>query len=317
MKIFQQEVATFSTSYRKHFPDTRCPQPAMENSVCQSAAAAFLAGALVRRFPLPKNLAPCSRASIYTAAIAGSALSQETVSGRQRRELAANAVFEIEYPLRNTYGLTRFKKTAQLLKLLAAHSGTVLNHRQICTRLSTTAATLSDYLAALQAMDVITTISAWYEEDSGLGSKTPKVIFTDSALAARLLGIDAAAKLLTSFRLMDTVGATLVKTWAYNELLTGARCNPHWSVYHVRHKVSRTIDFLLTDDVGRHLGIEIKAAESINPGDFRNLRWFAQRVPNFTGLVMYAGTQLLSFGNGCYAVPFSALWAQNEAPIAS
>ena len=30
-----------------------------------------------------------------------------------------------------------------------------------------------------------------------------------------------------------------------------------------------------------------------------------------TSLVMYAGTRLLSFGNGCYAVPFSALWAQN------
>lgn len=80
-------------------------------------------------------------------------------------------------------------------------------------------------------------------------------------------------------------------------------------MHHFRNKNYQKIDFLIRNAEDRFLGIEIKATESVNAEDFRHLRWFAQQVANFTGVVLYAGEEFLSLGNGLFAVPFSAMWA--------
>ncbi len=126
---------------------------------------------------------------------------------------------------------------------------------------------------------------------------------------AHLLKIYSPENLLASQEKMANEGGKLVETWAYAQIMAEADLHALWSVHHLRNKNNQEIDFLIQDENNRYLGIEVKAAESINSDDFRHLRWFSQQVPNFVGVVLYAGEDILSIGNRLYAVPFSALWA--------
>ena len=67
-------------------------------------------------------------------------------------------------------------------------------------------------------------------------------------------------------------------------------------------------DFVVERNDGAILGIEVKAGQA-SLDDFKALKWFAKNLAKktFTGIVLYSGSQTLRFGEGFYAVPFSAL----------
>ncbi len=80
-------------------------------------------------------------------------------------------------------------------------------------------------------------------------------------------------------------GATL-ETWVYAELLK------------------------LLESASRELiGIEVKAAASVQASDFKGLRRLREVAgkPFVTGIVLYDGRQALSFGDGFWAVPLNRL----------
>ena len=56
------------------------------------------------------------------------------------------------------------------------------------------------------------------------------------------------------------------------------------------------------------IGVEVKAGQA-SLEDFKHLKWFASNIAKteFTGVVLYSGSNTLRFGDGFYAVPFSAL----------
>lgn len=158
-------------------------------------------------------------------------------------------------------------------------------------------------------MYLIDELPAWESKDYKIGSKTPEIFLTDSALMAHLLNIHTTNDLLSSQEKMANEGGKLVETWAYTQLIPEVELHPLWKMHHFRNKNNQEIDFLITDEKNRKLGIEIKAAESINTDDFKHLKWFSKQVDDFRGIVLYAGKDILSFGSRLYAVPFSALWA--------
>jgi hypothetical protein len=67
---------------------------------------------------------------------------------------------------------------------------------------------------------------------------------------------------------------------------------------------------VLENDAGEIVGIEVKAAETVRPDDFRGLRLLQRRLgPAFlAGIVLYCGEESLSFGDGLTCLPISALW---------
>lgn len=67
--------------------------------------------------------------------------------------------------------------------------------------------------------------------------------------------------------------------------------------------------------IGHVAGIEVKAATTVGPDDFRGLRRLADRLGDdfVTGIVLYTGTSTLPFGDRLRAMPVSALW-QVPAP---
>ena len=270
----------------------------------------FLENVFNHRFPSLKALEPCSRRKVYQWAIEGG-YPQTLGFDSETRGLYFNSYVEsqILYDLTKTWDLRRYKDLEQLLKIFAVYSSKPLNVQELCRKLNGNAQTITSYLNALQSMYLIDALPAWESKDYKIGSKTPEIFVTDSALMAHLLSIHSPDTLLSSSEKMANEGGKLVESWAYTQLASEVDLHPLWSMHHFRNKNHQEIDFLIRNAEDRFLGIEIKAAESVNTEDFRHLRWFSQQVANFTGVVLYAGEELLSLGNGLFAVPFSAMWA--------
>lgn len=274
------------------------------------ASPCFLENIFNHRFPSQKALEPCSRRKVYQWAIEGG-YPQTLGFDSETRGLYFNSYVEsqILYDLTKTWDLRRYKDLEQLLKIFAVYSSKPLNVQELCRKLNGNAQTITSYLNALQSMYLIDALPAWKSKDYKIGSKTPEIFVTDSALMAHLLSIHSPDTLLSSPEKMANEGGKLVESWAYTQLASEVDLHPLWSMHHFRNKNHQEIDFLIRSAEDRFLGIEIKAAESVNAEDFRDLRWFSQQVANFTGVVLYAGEELLSLGNGLFAVPFSAMWA--------
>ena len=271
----------------------------------------FLENALNEDFPESREMESCSRQSIYELAIKGG-YPQTLHFDVEQRSLYFQSYIrsQLLYDLTKQWDLRRNKDLTSLLQIFAAYSSKPLNIQEKKKKISGNAQTISSYLNALEAMYLVDEVPAWEAKDYKIGSKTPEIFLTDSALMAHLLGVHTARDLLASWEKMANEGGKLVKTWAYTQLVAEVECHPLWTLHHFRNKNKQEIDFLVEDEKQRKLGIEVKASESIRADDFKHLKWFSAQVDDFVGLVLYAGNDILSFGSRLYAVPFSALWAR-------
>ena len=84
-----------------------------------------------------------------------------------------------------------------------------------------------------------------------------------------------------------------------------------YSLYHYRDRQKREIDFIVKNDVGDLLGIEVKSGSAVSRDDVRHMAWFKNNIAKereFIGIVLYAGEETLPLGDDMYAVPIAALW---------
>ena len=135
--------------------------------------------------------------------------------------------------------------------------------------------------------------------------KTPKIHFIDSGLLACLNRVTI-EKLQTD---RSSFGALLV-TWVYGELLKTINVlYDLWRIYYYRDKDQVEVDFVLENDERKIIGIEVKASSTVCNQDFRGLRKLASLAAKdwMSGIVLYNGTQSLSFGDSLCAIPFSML----------
>lgn len=104
-------------------------------------------------------------------------------------------------------------------------------------------------------------------------------------------------------------GATL-ETWVYAELRKAlALSDEQWYLSHYRDKDQVEVDFVLENPQRQLIGIEVKAAATVQAQDFKGLRRLkAQTGADFlTGIVLYDGARALPFGEGLWAIPLGAV----------
>ena len=104
----------------------------------------------------------------------------------------------------------------------------------------------------------------------------------------------------------------IVETFVFTELAAQIDLSGDYSLYQYRDIDNREIDFVVEDADGNLAGIEVKAGSGVGKNDFRHLAWFRDHLAKgrrFVGIVLYSGSETLSFGNGMLAVPMSVLWA--------
>lgn len=103
---------------------------------------------------------------------------------------------------------------------------------------------------------------------------------------------------------METfVLAELLKHLAFSRL--------HLTLWHYRTQTNIEVDFILENRLGQITGIEVKASATVDSKDFKGLRHLQETEAALFqhGIVLYAGRELVPFGDRLWAVPLSVWWA--------
>lgn len=192
------------------------------------------------------------------------------------------------------------KKTADWLM---AYSSKLFELKDLCTASQLGKETLSNYITALKTLYVIDEVPAWCGSDYVKIGKRPKYFAGDSGLVANLLGWEENQVYYDA----DDCGK-LIETWVYHELAVLADLDIGYEISHYRDSDKREIDFIVESPNGELLGIEVKSG-TVCSDDFKHLKWFSKNLAKtrFTGIVLYSGEDVLSFGEGFFAVPLAFL----------
>ena len=190
---------------------------------------------------------------------------------------------------------------------LAARSSKFLNIAEISSTLEIAKASAENYISALEAMFLFDRVEAWTPRDYDRAIKRPKWFIGDTGLMCAALKWREDEVLFDS----DKCGK-LVESWVYHELAAAVDAADGFSIFHYRDREQREIDFILENDAGELVGIEVKAGSVVGVDDFRHLDWFGCNIGLGhwkRSIVLYSGTDTLSFGEGRLAVPLIALCA--------
>ena len=211
----------------------------------------------------------------------------------------------MERDVQDIANIDQLAQIPRLLSLLATQCAQLLNYSQLGGQLGLNAKTADKYIGILERLFLVQRLPAWSRHESSRLIKTPKLHFLDAGLQATLTRLTP--ELLLTQR--ERWGATL-ETWVYGELRKSLAVSDElWYLSHYRDKDQVEVDFVLESPQRQLIGIEVKAAATVQAQDFKGLRKLqAQTGQNFiTGIVLYDGTHALPFGNGLWAVPLAAL----------
>ena len=205
--------------------------------------------------------------------------------------------------LANIEGLTTLPN---LLSLLAARSGSLLNFAELSNSNNTPQTTLKRYLVLLETAFLVQRIQPW---SGNLGKrliKTPKVYLTDTGLMAYLLGADD-----DRLKADGVLYGRLLETFVLNELVrlkSWSRSRIH--AYHYRTHQGSEIDFLLERGDGNVVAIEVKSSSTVDSSSFAAIITLAQELKKkfVRGIVLYNGKEVIPFGKNLFALPIQTLW---------
>ena len=165
-----------------------------------------------------------------------------------------------------------------------------------------------EYQGVLERHYLCERVEAWTGTDYARIGKRPKWYMCDTGLMAAVLNWRE-----RDIELDTDKSGKIVETFVFTELAAQVDLSSDYTLYQYRDIDQREIDFVIEDDDGNLGGIEVKAGSGVGKDDLRHLVWFRDRLAksrSFVGVVLYSGSQVLSFGNGMLAVPISALWGE-------
>ena len=212
--------------------------------------------------------------------------------------------------LRDIADVEKLTELPKFVRLLAEHSGQLVNYSQFGAGINVSHKTGQRYVGLLEQVFLIATVQPWFTNALKRIVKTPKLHFLDSGLLATVRGLSfdrVKADRSTFGALLESfVFAEVLKLMTASDL----RLTPH----HFRDRDGREVDIVLERDDGMIAGIEVKASATVKAGDFGGLRALAEACGDrfAFGVVLYDSADVVPFGDRLAAAPLSSLW--NGAP---
>ncbi len=213
--------------------------------------------------------------------------------------------------LRDIADIEKLTELPKFVRLLAEHSGQLVNYSQFGGSINVSHKTGQRYVALLEQVFLVATLEPWYTNALKRIAKTPKLHFLDSGLLATTRGLS-----------FDRVKANrgefgaLLESFVFSEvlkLMTGSdlRLTP----YHFRDQQMHEVDLVLERDDGMIVGIEVKAAATVKSNDLAGLRTLAEACKDrfAFGVVLYDSADLVPFGEKLAAAPLSLFRSCDEA----
>lgn len=229
-------------------------------------------------------------------------------SERRRQDWARSYLTSVlTRDLRDIAEIEKLTELPKFVRLLAEHSGQLVNYSQLGSSINVSYKTGQRYVALLEQVFLVATLQPWYTNALKRIAKTPKVHFLDSGLLATARGLS-----FERVRANRDLFGSLLESFVFSEVLklmtaSDLRLTP----YHFRDQQMREVDMVLERDDGMIVGIEIKASATVKSSDFGGLRTLAEACKErfAYGVVLYDSTDLVPFGDRLAAAPLSCLWS--------
>ena len=211
--------------------------------------------------------------------------------------------------LREIENLKRQDALLDLVKILAGWSSKYMDNAKIGSQMNIAKPTLETYINALEQMFIYEKVRPWIRTDYEYVGKKPKFFSTDTGLMCSILNWSKPDILLDPDR-----AGKLMETFVFQELAVQLGLSRNYSLYQYRDYKKHEVDFLVKKEGDRLVGIEVKSSSKISKSDFTPQIWFKENILKgktpYNGIVLYSGEHTLPFGDGLFAVPIAALWAE-------
>lgn len=202
--------------------------------------------------------------------------------------------------------IEKLTELPNLLRILAARASNLLNVAEVSRDSKIPEKTVHRYIALLETIFIINLKQTWSNNITTRITKSPKLYLVDSGLLAYLLDVSIEKVLKDS----PHTGKIIE-----NFVMTELQKQSTWSIiqtqiYHFRASGGEEVDIVLEDHSGNIVGIEVKNSATVNPSDFKGLRYLREKAQdNFIrGIILYTGSQYIPFEKDLIALPINILW---------
>lgn len=195
----------------------------------------------------------------------------------------------------------------KLVVVLAAWSSKAIDIASIGSSLGLARLTIEGYINALESLYLVSRLRAWHKTEYDRVNKKDKLFMADTGFMASILNWH-----FDDVQFNSDLSGKLIETFVFNQLTAVLDAQDEsYYLYYYRDRDGREVDFIVENEKGSLVGIEVKSGSAVTKDSFAHLRWFKEHMAKqraFTGIVLYAGEHVLPFGKDMWAVPICALW---------
>ena len=272
----------------------------------RGAKPAFLEKAFAGKLVAPAE--PMLGGDLVRAVLAGGYPEMLRREDQQRRHAWARDYVKaiVQRDVRDIAEIDKLSQMPRLFQVLAHHSAQLTNLTQLGGKIGLDAKTTGKYVAILEQLFLVRRIDPWFRNRIKRLVKTPKLHFLDAGLLAATLRVSA-ERIARDRALLGPI----VETFVFSEVIKQlAWLDEPRTLHHYRDKDQDEVDLVVEDHTGALVGIEVKAAASVNAADFKGLRKLAGASGGDfrLGVVLYDGDKAVPFGEHLFAAPISCLW---------
>ena len=177
----------------------------------------------------------------------------------------------IERDVRNIVNIKDLMAFQTFIRLCAGRIGTEFNASALSVAVGVSVPTISNWLSVLSASYTVYLLTPYHANIGKRLTKTPKLYFYDTGLAAFLLGIENEEQLMT-----HPLRGELFENMVLNELIKeGMNKGKDEQLYFYRDKTQREIDVIRMNGLDWE-AYEIKAGKSYNGDYCKHLNFFKE-----------------------------------------
>ena len=212
----------------------------------------------------------------------------------------------IQRDVRDIANLEKLDQLPRFLSGLAQTAGQMCNYTQLGGQVGLDGKTAARYTGIFEQMYLLKRVEVWARNRLNRIVKTPKLQFVDAGLLATLMGLGSNEALQDRSRF-----GHVLETFVYGELLKHTTTSEgDYRLLYYRDADQVEVDVVIENAAGQIIGIEVKAAATVNAGDLRGLKKLASIAGDQfkLGVLLYDGTETLPLGDGLWAAPLSSLW---------
>lgn len=200
----------------------------------------------------------------------------------------------IERDLRSMINIPNLSLFERFIKLLAGRTGSLLNLSSLTNDVGVSMPTLRNWLSVLEASYIVFLLQPYHGNITKRLTKSPKVYFCDTGLAAFLNGIENKSQIVNHPLRGAFFENLIISEFLKNRFNQGRRSN----IYFYRDAKNNEVD-LVCEEAAGITAVEIKSSETPNADFVNGIENFRKSTGNLhvNGFVYYAGNEELTVKN--------------------